>query len=147
MNGSRQSLHKICNIQKPSGQEKTTTSSSYRWPGRLNFCKYFCQYFDLERILNYNCFHYLFLTVNDCLSCMFSKACYELLTIFFPLPVKDCLCIYIMEINCCRPLLQWKKQLCKQFMEIPLYGMYFLESTSSIPSQQKKYSKITLESL
>ena len=32
-------------------------------------------------------------------------------------------------------------------MEIPFYGMSFLESMGSIPNQQKKYSKITLENL
>ena len=29
-----------------------------------DFYNYFCQYFDLEQVLCYDCFHYLFLIVN-----------------------------------------------------------------------------------
>ena len=89
MNGSWESLSMLKRNLQHTKTDKKTTSSSYWWPRRLNFCNYFCQYFDLEQILGF--FHYISVFDHKWKSCMISKACYKPHTIFFSLPVKDCL--------------------------------------------------------
>ena len=73
---------------------------------------------------------------------MISKACYKPHTIFLPLPVKDCLCIDIVEINFLIHCRNEKKYLHEQFIrlvEIPFYVIYFPESASSIRRRQKMF--------
>ena len=57
----------------------------------------------------------------------------------FLLLVKDCIGIEIVEIKCLNSLLQWKKKKLReqfiQLVEVPFYFMYFVKSTSSIPSR------------
>ena len=57
----------------------------------------------------------------------------------FLLLVKDCIGIEIVEIKCLNSLLQWKKKKLReqfiQLVEVPIYFMYFVKSTSSIPSR------------
>ena len=69
---------------------------------------------------------------------MISEACYKPHAIFALLLVKDCIGIEIVEIKCLNSLSRWKKKkLREQFIQIveaPFYFMYFVKSTSSIPS-------------
>ena len=71
---------------------------------------------------------------------MIFKACYKPHTIFLSLPIKDCLCIESHKLSFCVYCCSEKKYLHEQFiclLEIPFYVIYFPESVSSIPSQQK----------
>ena len=70
---------------------------------------------------------------------MISKACYKPHTIFLSLPVKDCLCIDIVEINFLIHCRNEKKYLLIRLVEIPFYVIYFPESASSIRRRQKMF--------
>ena len=68
MNGSQQSLSLLKQNLKHTKTfmlgKKQQQAAANEDP-EDNFYTYFSQYFDLEQILCYNCFHYLSLIVND----------------------------------------------------------------------------------
>ena len=105
---------------------------------------FFCQYFDLEQILGYDCFHDISVFDRKWSSCIISKACYKPHTIFYSLPVKDSLVYTSWKLLVAVHCRSGKNNLCEQFirlMEIPLYVTYFLERVSFILSWQKNTLK------
>ena len=126
------------------GQKNNNNKQRLTMTRNFELFFFFCQYFDLEQILGYDCFHDISVFDRKWSSCIISKACYKPHTIFYSLPVKDSLVYTSWKLLVAVHCRSGKNNLCEQFirlMEIPLYVTYFLERVSFILSWQKNTLK------